>query len=139
MKKIIIYSIPCMLLSHILFFTSCSKKDKDTPGNTSFEIKYEISPIDPIHHNWITSVTYTNETGNETTVNDLSAFQNGILKVTVAQKPFNAYISVAMNNTSSQELNYTIVILVNGEVKKTGPVNAPPMSLSIASLQYTVQ
>ncbi|MDB5156011.1 MAG: hypothetical protein JWR50_718 [Mucilaginibacter sp.] len=135
MKKIIILSI---ISSTVFCLLSC-KKNKTTPADSTVEIEYQISPLDPIHHNWIDLVTYTDKRDSSVTATDLSAFQNGVLNFTVSKKPFNASIGITNKNLSSEEVDYLITISVNGAIKATNPVQVKPATQSFASCHYTVQ
>ncbi len=122
MKKITIMS---MIPSVIFGLFSC-KKNNTTPADNSFWEEYKMSPLDPIHHNWISSVAYVDEKGFQETITDISTFQNGVLNFKSFKKPFAAYISTTGNDMSSQEIEYSIPTSVNGDVKASNQAIGSP-------------
>jgi hypothetical protein len=122
-----------VLLLTLLF--SCSKSENTYVNPpSSYEVEYQIdSP-----NIYITQVTYTNSNGSPLSVTDLSTFTNGKKKISVTNKPFTASIITAINNTSASAINYSLIISVDGVVKKFVNAQAPPMATSTATAEYLI-
>ena len=125
------YTVLLVLLSFALLAASC-KKNSDTPSTT---VEYQITPM----NNYFTQITYTDKTGNDMIITDPTLFVNGSKTISITEKPFTARIEAKINNTSVTSINYTLVISVNGEVKKYQNVSAPAAGMNTSSIEYTME
>lgn len=122
------------LLLTILFISiSSCKKNSDKSSSTSVE--YKISPM----NQYFTLIKYNDNTGSPVTISDPSQFNSGVKDISISTKPFDAKLETQINNTTAQTINYTLVILVNGQAAKSVQVSSPPGVVSSSSVEYTVQ
>jgi hypothetical protein len=118
----------------ILFigFSSCKKSsDKSSPTT----VEYKITPM----NQYFTSIQYNDNTGSSITLSDPSQFINGVKDISISSKPFDAKLETQINNTTAQTINYTLAVLVNGQVAKITQASAAPMQTSSSSVEYTIQ
>jgi hypothetical protein len=123
-----------IILSFVILF-SCSKSENSTNQSSSYEVEYEINNPNI----YIVQVSYTDSNGNILSVNDLSTFTNGKKKISVTKKNFTASISVSTNNTSLETIRYALSIKVDGVLKIYENKQTPPMSTSLASVEFLIQ
>jgi hypothetical protein len=126
MKKIIILIIAAVTMA---VTGSCKKSSSD------FVVEYKITPA----NSYIIQFSYTDPTGSQVSVDNMSQLPDGIKDVSVAKKPFDARLEVATYNTTAATIDYTIAISVNGVVKSYYQFSAPPMvPLYTAQVEYMV-
>lgn len=125
-----------ILLLNISFFACKKKYDPPKP----FSIEYKIVPM----NNSFTSLWFYGDPGNYPQVpiylggQDIPA--DGSIKIVIFSKPFLAKISTEVNNKTNTNIIYDLMILVDGQIKKTVSVIAPPMTASsVATAEYIVQ
>lgn len=124
--KVILF-IFCMSL----FATSCTN---DEP---LAKVKYQITGLDSS----VAEIRYKNALGGTTIITDFNKFSNGKDSKTLSVNfiPFDSYIKVSVNNSTSTIKNYNLVIYVDGVNKATTPLNAAPTSITTAELNYLVE
>lgn len=134
MRKLLLKTIFYFLLLTTLFISiSSCKKNSDKSSSTSVE--YKISPM----NQYFTLIKYNDNTGSVVTISDPSQFNGGIKDISISTKPFDARLETQINNTTAQTINYTLVIMVNGQAAKSVQVSSPPGVISSSFVEYTVQ
>ncbi len=129
MKKITSLII-CTLL--ICTMNISCKKDSDSKTTT---VEYRISPM----NNFFTKIAYTDIAGQETIITDPTQFPTGSKSIKIVSKPFNARLSITINNTTNATISYNLTILVNGKVMATNSYSVAHNATTSASTEYTVQ
>jgi hypothetical protein len=126
-----------VVLSYLTLISSlsCSKSENTVNKPSSYEVEYQIDSPSI----YITQVTYTDSNGSPLSVTDLSTFTNGKKKISVTNKPFTANITTNINNTSQQTINYSLIISVDGVLKRYVNTQAPPIQTSSASAEFLIQ
>lgn len=114
-----------------LFASSCTNDDPLA------KVKYQITGLDSS----VAEIRYNNALGGVTIITDFNKFSGGKDSKTLSVNfiPFDSYLKVSVNNTSSSIKNYTLVIYVDGVNKASTPLNAAPNSITTAELNYTVE
>ena len=122
-----------LILIIVMVTISSCKKNSDKSSSTSVE--YKISPM----NQYFTLIKYNDNTGSPVTISDPSQFNAGVKDISISTKPFDARLETQINNTTAQTINYTLVVLVNGQAAKAVQVSSPPGVISSSSVEYTVQ
>jgi hypothetical protein len=122
----------CMLAAFLMTGLASCKKDQASAATT---IEYLITPMNP----YFTSIKYTNESGSTVTITDPSLFTNGSKTISVTNKPFTAKMETSVYNSGLATEAFSLVIKVNGEVKKITQAVAPVTVTVNNSAEYTVQ
>jgi len=124
--KVILF-IFCMSL----FASSCTN---DEP---LAKVKYQITGLDSS----VAEIRYTNALGGTTIITDFNKFSGGKDSKTLSVNfiPFDSYIQVSVNNSTSTIKNYILVIYVNGVVKASSSLVAPPTSITTGEVNFTVE
>ncbi|MEQ7801813.1 hypothetical protein ABDJ41_18605 [Pedobacter sp. ASV1-7] len=115
---------------------SC-KKDNDEAGEKpkTIEVEYKIDRPNP----YFVEISYSNEANNMITLRDITELSNGSKTISITKRPYTAKLTTILNNTSNQKINYNLIILVDGEIKKVSPVDAPPGVNGVTStVQFTI-
>src|SRR6478609_5942821 len=68
--------------------------------------------------NAFTKITYNDSLGAAIVITDPTQFPNGSKTVSISAVPFTATITTEINNTSVATIDFKLVILVDGQVKK---------------------
>lgn len=113
---------------------ACKKDSESTPA-TSTTVEYRITPM----NNSFTKISFTDANGGSVVITDPAQFASGKKTVSVTSKPFHAKIETQVVNTALTPVQFTLTILVNGEVKITQPASVPASSSSTNVAEYTVQ
>ncbi len=113
----------------ILIATSCKKSSND------FLVEYKIQPA----NNLIIQISYNDQSGILKSVNSIDQFGNGTKDISVSQKPFTAKLEVEVNNNTAETVHYILIIYVDGQLKNSTQLQAPPMtSMTTGQIEYTV-
>lgn len=101
------------------------------------KVKYQITGLDSS----VAEIRYKNAMGAITVITDFNKFSGGNDSKTISVNfiPFESYLKVSVNNTSSSIKNYNLVINVGGVNKATTSLIAAPTSITTAELNYTVE
>jgi hypothetical protein len=118
-----------LVLFSVFLFSSCDKDDDPS----MVTVEYKINPMNP----HFTNIEYTDANGNFVDITDWEQFVDGKKTISV-KKPFAARIKTDVVNTTSETLNYDLIISVNGEPKKVVSATAAPQSNSIAVAEYMI-
>jgi len=106
-----------------------------TPNNP-IAVEYRIVPMS----NAFTKITYNDSASTAIVITDPIQFPDGSKTVSVSAIPFTAKITTEVNNTSQAPINFDLLILVDGKVKKSVTASAPAMTpLTVTSAEYTIQ
>ena len=90
--------------------------------------------------NAFTKITYNDSLGAAIVITDPTQFPNGSKTISISAVPFTATITTEINNTSVATIDFKLVILVDGQVKKLVESTAPAMApLTVTSTEYIVQ
>ena len=111
------------------------KKDSESMPTTSTTVEYRITPM----NNSFTKISFTDANGSSVVITDPAQFAGGSKTVSVTSKPFRAKMETQVVNTAVTPVQFTLAILVSGEVKATQPASVPASSSSTNSAEYTVQ
>jgi hypothetical protein len=115
----------------IILLALLSASCKKSPSGT--QIQYKIVPADV----YIIQYNYTDQTGQQKSINDISQVQNGTETIQVTQKPFDATFDVKINNSTNAARYYTVLIYVDGQIKSFNNFSAPAMtSLYDEQIEY---
>lgn len=114
---------------------SCSKNEGTSAPPITKTIEYKIDPAD----NYIIKITYNDQTGQSVTLNDINQMPGGIKNISVSSFPFTAKLEVQVYNTTNATLNYSLIILVDNQVKKLYLLQAPPATTSTGQAEFVVQ
>ncbi|WP_442587551.1 hypothetical protein ACSBL2_16010 [Pedobacter sp. AW31-3R] len=109
-----LFTLPCLVLT--ILFTSCSKDDNDGPeGDNSYpkevNIEYRVTSVSGITGG---DVLYTNSTGGQTSVDNISLPYSVKLKRTV-----NQYDNLALNFSAQGNGEVKAELLVEDKVVET--------------------
>jgi len=126
MKKI---TLLLSLLSVILL-SSCFH---DSVSNTII-VEYKITPMNV----YFTKIAYNDFNGQMFTITNYEEFYEGLRTIPVEKKPFTAKMQTEINNTTSSDIYYDLVISINHEVKKIVSATAPANSIATASAEYVI-
>lgn len=115
-----------------VFTVSCSSDD-----DNSTKVKYEIVGLD----NSVTEIKYKKGNGSIETVTDFEAFANGgsTKTVSVSTFPFTADLEVTVNNTTSNNKTYTLVIYVNGASTAFTPFVVPANATVTNDVEFLIE
>jgi hypothetical protein len=110
-----------------VFLTGCNKSS----SNSAAVIQYQV--------------TATNSSGIDVVYNNVlqqkvqvSASNSWVFDITIAEKPFTAYIRASSTSPfSSVQTSCTVNILLNGTVVKTATVSSN--TIAVAEAEYVVQ
>ncbi len=119
-------------------FLSCSKSDDDANDNTTketYEIEYRINGL----NSNFTEISYTDSNGKPRVFNNISEFMDDSKKTTISSKPFTCRITARVLNETSERMNYSLIIVVDGVVKKIVNANTPAWTLSTSEAEYTYE
>jgi hypothetical protein len=119
----------------IVFFLICNTFSCKKSSASATTVEYQITPM----NQYFTLIKYNDNSGNPVSITDPSQFTNGAKTISVTTKPFNAKLEAEINNTTAATITFTLVIIVNGQIKGTKQVSSPPMTTSSNSLEYSVQ
>ncbi len=115
---------------------ACSSSSSSSTGVNTSTVEYAITPAST----YFIQVIYTGQNGQADTVSDLSTFPSGKKDISVSTRPFDAKIATVMNNTTAATINYTLVILVDGQPKAVTNGSCPPGNASYqTSAEFVVQ
>jgi len=121
------------LLFVLAFIAPSCSKSSGKPSTTTVE--YQITPMNV----YFTKITFNDQTGSSVVITDPSQFSGGAKSIVVTTKPFSAKLQTEINNTTSTPVTYNLVILVDGQMKKTQPCSAPPNATATNSVEFSVQ
>ncbi len=124
-----------LLISFSTFMGGCGKKGGGTTPK-AVSVEYRISA--PAGLAQFTSIKYNSASGTTTdaTIPSGSSFSQII---SVTNKPFNAKLNTAVNNTTKVAITYELAIYVDGVSKNTISVTAPAQLQSTGEVSFTVQ
>ena len=122
----------CLIALVSLIGLSCEKNSEEVIFT---EVEYGILGMD----DYISSITYTDASGNPIVTDDKTQFVNGSKKLSVSTKPFTARMELIIYNNTSETKSYTIGILVNGEPKAIKSVYCAPFDYGFGEVEFTVQ
>ena len=123
MKPLLFFKIA---LSELLItgMNACSKSNDNSqtvtppppppPGAPSFEVEYVISPVSDN----FSRISYNDEHESTITNNDLTGFWGGTKMFMVSAHNYTARISVVVNNATDENMEYHLIIMINGVVKQ---------------------
>jgi hypothetical protein len=102
----------------------------DTPK--VYDVVYAITPYNHIYQ----SILYIDSSGKIASADKPGDFTNGIKKVTVRGQAFNVWVFTLASNSTPYELDYTLSITVNGDLKILKdcaiPAHTPQLTDSVA-------
>jgi hypothetical protein len=118
--------------------SSVNRQPSPPPGNgtPSFEVEYIISPVSDN----FSRISYNDE--HENTINnfDLTGFWGGTKLLMVSAHTYTARLSVVVNNATDENMEYHLIIMVNGVVKQdVKDFAAARSSNHFTSASYTVE
>jgi hypothetical protein len=131
MKNSSILSI-CLIALMSIIGISCEKNSEEVKFT---EVEYGILNMDE----FISTITYTDASGNSIVTDDRGQFANGSKKLSVSARPFNARIEIQIYNPTNATKAYTMGILVDGEPKAIKSVYCPPNGYAIDFVEFKVQ
>ena len=106
-----------------------------TPNNP-ITVEYRIVPM----NNAFTKITYNDSLGAAVVKTDPTQFPNGSKTVSISATPFTAKITTEINNTGVTTIEFKLIILVDGQIKKLAEGIAPAMTpLTVTSAEYIVE
>ena len=115
--------------------TACFSCKKSTSSPTTTIVEYEITPMNV----YFIKIAYNDNAGNTVEITDPSQFIHGAKSISISTQHFNAKLETTINNTTNADIDYVLVIKVDGEIKKNTQVRALPMATFTSSVEYTIQ
>jgi hypothetical protein len=123
------FAVTILALCSVLFFNACTKTNSnnttDTPATSKpVEVEYSIQPF----NHYIDYIVYIDSTGKAAGADISVDFPKGTKKVMINGKPF-VWLFTETHNSTSYEVDYTLSISVNGQLKVSkncfAPANTP--------------